>query len=117
MPYTYMTKMSRDDALAIRAYLRTVPAVHNEVKSNQLPFPFNIRAGMAALSGDALYLHDENVARRRARHPRLSAHGAGRPQRGEVEPAAVPVQHPSRHGGVERDVLQRGCIPDRKSVV
>jgi mono/diheme cytochrome c family protein len=48
MPYTYMTKMSRDDALAIRAYLNTIPAVHNPVRTNQLPFPFNIRLGLAA---------------------------------------------------------------------
>ncbi len=53
MPYTYMTKMSRDDALAIRAYLRTVPAVHNEVESNQLPFPFSMRWTMAVW--DALF--------------------------------------------------------------
>ncbi len=46
MPYTYFTHMTRDDALAIRAYLNTIPAVHNQVVSNQLPFPFNIRAGM-----------------------------------------------------------------------
>jgi mono/diheme cytochrome c family protein len=48
MPYTYYTKVTRDDALAIRAYLNTVPAVHNPVQSNQLPFPFDIRASMAA---------------------------------------------------------------------
>jgi mono/diheme cytochrome c family protein len=53
MPYTYMTKMSRDDALAIRAYLRTVPAVRNEVEPNQLPFPFGIRATLAVW--DALF--------------------------------------------------------------
>ena len=47
MPYTYYTKMPRDDVLAIRAYLDTVPAVHNEVHTNQLPFPFDIRASMA----------------------------------------------------------------------
>jgi mono/diheme cytochrome c family protein len=48
MPYTYFTKLSRDDALAIRAYLNTVPAVQNAVKVNQLPFPLNIRSGMMA---------------------------------------------------------------------
>jgi mono/diheme cytochrome c family protein len=53
MPYVYYTKMSRDDALAIRAYLATVPAVHNPVKSNQLPFPFNVRTGLAGW--DELY--------------------------------------------------------------
>ena len=47
MPYTYYTKLTRDDALAIRAYLSTVPAVRNPVKSNQLPFPLDIRAAMA----------------------------------------------------------------------
>ncbi|MGH6673013.1 MAG: c-type cytochrome [Xanthobacteraceae bacterium] len=43
MPYTYYTKLTRDDALAIRAYLNTIPAVHNPVKSDQLPFPFEMR--------------------------------------------------------------------------
>jgi mono/diheme cytochrome c family protein len=33
--------------LAIRAYLETVDPVHNEVKANQLPFPFDVRASMA----------------------------------------------------------------------
>ena len=47
MPYTYYTKATREDVLAIRAYLETVDAVHNEVKTNQLPFPFDIRASMA----------------------------------------------------------------------
>lgn len=48
MPYTYFTRMSRDDALAIRTYLATVPAVRNKVVSNQLPFPFNIRLAVRA---------------------------------------------------------------------
>jgi mono/diheme cytochrome c family protein len=43
MPYTYYTKITRDDALAIRAYLNTIPAVHSEVHVNRLPFPLNIR--------------------------------------------------------------------------
>ena len=43
MPYTYMTKLSREDALAIRAYLNTVPPVRNDVTSNQLPWPFSMR--------------------------------------------------------------------------
>jgi mono/diheme cytochrome c family protein len=46
MPYTYYTRATRNDILAIRAYLATVPAVKNEVHSNELPFPFNIRTGM-----------------------------------------------------------------------
>src|SRR5579872_6760788 len=48
MPYTYFTKITREDALAIRAYLNTLPAVHNTVKSNQLPFPLDIRETMLA---------------------------------------------------------------------
>ena len=46
MPYPFYTKMSRDDVRAIRAYLATIPAVHNRVVTNQLPFPFNIRMAM-----------------------------------------------------------------------
>jgi mono/diheme cytochrome c family protein len=46
MPYTAYTKMSRDDVLAIRAYLNTVAPVRNAVVANTLPFPFNIRASM-----------------------------------------------------------------------
>jgi mono/diheme cytochrome c family protein len=53
MPYTYYTKLSRDDALAIRAYLNTLPAVHDPVKSDQLPFPFDMRWTLAVW--DALY--------------------------------------------------------------
>ncbi len=46
MPYPYYTRMSRKDILAIRAYLNTLDPVRNEVNSNQLPFPFRIRASM-----------------------------------------------------------------------
>jgi mono/diheme cytochrome c family protein len=48
MPYTYFTRLTRDDALAILAYLKTVAPVRNQVVSNQLPFPFDIRASMIA---------------------------------------------------------------------
>lgn len=48
MPYTYMARTTREDALAIRAWLATVPAVHHKVVENQLPFPLNIRLGMVA---------------------------------------------------------------------
>ena len=46
MPFTSFTKMSRSDVLAIRAYLRTLAPVSNAVVTNQLPFPYNIRASM-----------------------------------------------------------------------
>jgi mono/diheme cytochrome c family protein len=46
MPYTYYTKLTRDDALAIRAYLNTVPAVHNPINPDQLPFPLDMRVSL-----------------------------------------------------------------------
>ncbi len=55
MPYTAFSKMPREDMLAIRAYLDTLSPVHNDVVSNQLPFPFNIRASMAVWNG--LFFH------------------------------------------------------------
>ena len=53
MPYPYYTKLTEIDALAIRAYLNTVKPVSNAVVSNKLPFPFDVREGMAAWN--ALY--------------------------------------------------------------
>ena len=53
MPYPYYTKLTESDALAIRAYLNTVKPVRNAVVSNKLPFPLDIREGMAAWN--ALY--------------------------------------------------------------
>jgi mono/diheme cytochrome c family protein/uncharacterized membrane protein YphA (DoxX/SURF4 family) len=47
MPYPAYTKMTREDALAIRAYLRTVEPTPGKIDPNQLPFPFNIRSDMA----------------------------------------------------------------------
>jgi mono/diheme cytochrome c family protein len=46
MPYPYFAKMSRDDILAIRAYLGTLEPVHGAVKTDQLPFPFKFRFGL-----------------------------------------------------------------------
>lgn len=45
-PYPNYTKVSRDDVIAIRAYLATLEPVNHHVESNTLPFPFDIRAGM-----------------------------------------------------------------------
>jgi mono/diheme cytochrome c family protein len=53
MPYNAYTRMSRDDVLAIRAYLNTVKPVNHQVVTDTLPFPFNIRAAMRVW--DALY--------------------------------------------------------------
>jgi mono/diheme cytochrome c family protein len=56
MPYNAYTKMSRNDVLAIRAYLNTVTPVHNAVVANTLPFPFNIRTSMRVWN--ALYFKE-----------------------------------------------------------
>ena len=51
MPFNAYTKMSREDVLAIRAYLNTVTAVYNSVVANTLPFPFSIRTSMRVWDG------------------------------------------------------------------
>jgi mono/diheme cytochrome c family protein len=43
MPYTSYTLMTREDALAIKAYLLTLQPVHAAPPANTLPFPFNQR--------------------------------------------------------------------------
>ncbi|WP_407158318.1 c-type cytochrome [Bradyrhizobium sp. STM 3557] len=47
MPYNAYTRMSRDDALAIRAYLSSLDPVRQSRNPNTLPFPFNVRKLMA----------------------------------------------------------------------
>ncbi len=47
MPYPWFTKVTRDDVMAIKAYLFSLPPVHNVPPPNHLAFPFNIRAGLA----------------------------------------------------------------------
>lgn len=46
MPYTSYTYISDDDALAIKAYLFSLPPVHAAPPENTLEFPFNQRWGM-----------------------------------------------------------------------
>jgi mono/diheme cytochrome c family protein len=46
MPYPAYTKATREDALAIRAYLATIAPVKHQVVANQLPFPFGMRFNM-----------------------------------------------------------------------
>jgi mono/diheme cytochrome c family protein len=43
MPYPAYTKVTREDASAIWAYLGTLEPVRNEIRVNQLEFPFNLR--------------------------------------------------------------------------
>ena len=42
-PYNYFNKMSRDDVLAIKAYLDTVPAVKQANRTAEMKWPFNWR--------------------------------------------------------------------------
>lgn len=47
-PYAWFTRVSREDDDAILAYLKTTPPVDFTPHANQLPFPFNVRAMVAA---------------------------------------------------------------------
>jgi mono/diheme cytochrome c family protein len=47
MPYNSYTLMTRDDALAIKAYLMSLPPVHAVPPENQMKFPFDQRWVMA----------------------------------------------------------------------
>jgi mono/diheme cytochrome c family protein len=47
MPYPAYSKMTRSDALAIRAYLQTIKPVPDKIEPNRLPFPLNLRSNMA----------------------------------------------------------------------
>jgi mono/diheme cytochrome c family protein len=46
-PYASYTRLSRDDAVAMKAYLFTLPAEHAPARPNKLSFPFNQRWALA----------------------------------------------------------------------
>ena len=46
--YTSFTKVTRDDALAIFAYLKSLPAVHRPNSEPGLDFPYNVRKSLLA---------------------------------------------------------------------
>jgi mono/diheme cytochrome c family protein len=52
-PYQWYTKVTRDDVLAIRAYLNTVPPSDIPSMPAHMAFPFNVRTGIGAWN--ALY--------------------------------------------------------------
>jgi mono/diheme cytochrome c family protein len=56
-PYTSYTALSRNDILAIKAYLFSVPVAHVPAKQNKLAFPFNQRWGLSLWN--ALFLRKE----------------------------------------------------------
>jgi mono/diheme cytochrome c family protein len=48
MPYVHYTRMTDDDLDALWAYMQTVTPVNNEVKVNELPFPYSVRSSLLA---------------------------------------------------------------------
>ena len=46
-PYPWFTKLTRDDVLAIKGYLDTLPAVKQEPKPPDLPWPLSVRESVA----------------------------------------------------------------------
>ena len=56
MPYPWYTKLSHDDVLAIKAYLDTLPAVRNDVKTPDLPWPMSWRP-VALWAWDGMFFH------------------------------------------------------------
>ncbi|MDR3478295.1 MAG: c-type cytochrome [Gammaproteobacteria bacterium] len=42
-PYYYFSKLTHDDLIAIKAYLDSIPAVHEESRKNEMMKPFNLR--------------------------------------------------------------------------
>jgi len=47
MPFDHYTKVTRQDDLAIKAYLFSLPPVRDQSPANHLQFPFNIRTSLA----------------------------------------------------------------------
>ena len=71
MPYPWYTKVTRDDVLAIKAYLFSLPPVHAPRPPSKLAFPFNIRAGLAVW--DDLFLREGRLSPIRRSRPRSTA--------------------------------------------
>ncbi|TAL75921.1 MAG: cytochrome c [Rhodanobacter sp.] len=46
--YTSFTKVSRDDALALFAYLKSLPPVQQPARAPELQFPYSVRQGLVA---------------------------------------------------------------------
>ena len=53
LPYPWFTHVTRDDVMAIKAYLFSLAPVHAPTPPNHMVFPFNIRTGIAGWN--ALY--------------------------------------------------------------
>ena len=59
-PYPNYTRVTREDSDAIHAYLKSLPAVVQQNKAHELPFPFNQQAALAVWR--ALYFRAEQPA-------------------------------------------------------
>jgi len=56
MPYPWYTKVTRDDVMAIKAYLFSLQPVNAPRKPNKIAFPFDIRAGLGVW--DQMFLRE-----------------------------------------------------------
>jgi mono/diheme cytochrome c family protein len=56
MPYQWLTRVTKDDVAAIKAYLFSLPPAHIADRPNHLVFPFNVREGIGGW--DALYFKE-----------------------------------------------------------
>ena len=80
MPYTSYTYITDDDALAIKAYLFSLPPVRAAAPANTLAFPFNQRWAMAfwsALFNPDTRFEPDSVEDAGMEPGRLSRRGAG----------------------------------------
>ena len=73
MPYTYYTKLTRDDALAIRAYLNTVPAVHNRGEAGPVAVPVQHPPSHGGLGQALFHARDISAGRRQERRNGIAA--------------------------------------------
>jgi mono/diheme cytochrome c family protein len=64
-PYTSYTALSRDDILAIKAYLFSLPVAYAPAKPNELSFPYNQRWGLSYWN--ALFLRKERFQSERGK--------------------------------------------------
>ncbi len=70
MPYPYYTKVTRDDVLAIKAYLFSLKPVQSKRPPNKMEFPFNIRAGLVAWN--QLFFHEGTFQPDPAKSPEIN---------------------------------------------
>jgi mono/diheme cytochrome c family protein len=55
-PYPWYTKLSRDDVLAIKAFLDTLPPVKQAARAPELPWPMSWRGSLAVWNG--MFFHE-----------------------------------------------------------